>query len=91
MRYRLTRLRDGAGDSGPMSQTIEWDDDEKATICENARPKVGASMRVGTFIARSYQWQDWWVTTPVTEIIEETENYCRFKTQNSEYEWRNDV
>ena len=89
MRYRLTRLRDGAGDSGPMSQTIEWDDDEKATICENARPKVGASMIVGSYMA-SYLWQDWWMTTPVTEIIEETENYCRFKTQNSEYEWTRD-
>jgi hypothetical protein len=89
MRYRLTRLRDGAGDSGPMSQTIEWDDDEKATICENARPKIGASMIVGSYMA-SYLWQDWWMTTPVTEIIEETENYCRFKTQNSEYEWTRD-
>lgn len=88
MRYFLQRTRDKAGDSGPMSQAIFWNGNAEPTIQENARPQIGASMKVGTYIARSYQNQDWWMTTPVTEIIEETEDYCRFKTGNSEYEWK---
>jgi hypothetical protein len=58
-----------------------------------ARPQIGASMRVGSIAARSFTSQDWWQTTLITEILEErTEEdgteYVRFKTGNSEYEWR---
>jgi hypothetical protein len=58
----------------------------------NARPQLGASMRVGSISGRSYSAQDWWQTTLITEILEErTEEdgteYVRFKTSNSEYEW----
>lgn len=89
MRYTLKRVSDGVGDSGPMSEAITWDG-EKNIVKNNARPQVNHCMKVGTFVARSYQNQDWWMTTPVTEILEETENYCRFKTKNSEYEWTKD-
>jgi hypothetical protein len=37
---------------------------------------------------RSYSFQDYWTTTLVTEIIEEREDYVKFKTGNSVYEWR---
>jgi hypothetical protein len=98
MRYSLEREGDGAGDRGGMSDAITpiWDENHKLIdkiIENNARPKVGAAMRVGSIYARSYDHHDWWMTTPITEILEErTEEdgteYVRFKTGNSEYEWK---
>jgi hypothetical protein len=99
MTYSLRRTRDGAGDSGGMSlATIPTFDQDTGKIVDieyihEARPQIGASMRVGSLSARSYAPQDWWETTLVTEILEErTEEdgveYVRFKTGNSEYEWR---
>ena len=98
MPYSLRRTRDGAGDSGLMSDAVTpiWDDNGKLVdkIIEHcARPQVGAVMVVGSPFARSYSAQDYWQTTPITEILEErTEDdgseYVRFKTGNSEYEWR---
>ncbi len=37
---------------------------------------------------RTYSSQDYWTTTPVTEILEDTNEFVRFKTRNSEYEWK---
>jgi hypothetical protein len=98
MTYSLRRTRDGAGDSGPMSDAVTpiWDDNGKLVdkiVEQNARPKVGAAMVVGSAYARTYSGQDWWQTTLITEILEErTEEdgteYVRFKTGNSEYEWK---
>ena len=97
MAYSLRRTRDGAGDSGQMSDVITpiWDENHKLIdkiIEHNARPKVGAAMMVGSGYARSYSAQDWWMTTPITDILEERRDedgteYVRFKTGNSEYEW----
>lgn len=89
MTYSLRRTRDGAGDSGPMSEAIVpkpeggYPDIEVA-----ARPRVGVAIRVGSPYARSYQAQDWWMTTVITEILEDEPEYVRFKTGNSEYEWK---
>ena len=99
MPYSLRRTRDGAGDSGQMSQAVfpVFDQDTgkmiDKEIRENARPQVGAAMVVGSHYGRSYSAQDWWQTTLITEIVEErTEEdgaeYVRFKTGNSEYEWK---
>jgi hypothetical protein len=64
------------------------------TTEQNAEPKVGAAMRVGSMSARSYSAQDWWQTTVITEILERRPDpndpdsiFVRFKTGNSEYEW----
>lgn len=98
MPYSLRRTRDGAGDSGPMSDAVTpiWDDNGKLVdkiIEHGARPKVGAVMVVGSPFARSFSAQDWWQTTPITEILEERTDdgteYVRFRTGNSEYEWKN--
>jgi hypothetical protein len=98
MPYSLYRTRDGAGDSGPMSDAVTpvWDENGKLVdkiIEHTARPKVGAAMVVGSPYARTYSAQDWWMTTPITEILEERiskdgTEYVRFKTGNSEYEWK---
>ncbi len=101
MAYWMHRTRDGMGDSGSMSMALVPTYDENGKVVDveyvnNARPQVGYVMRVGSGIARSYSAQDWWQTTVITEIIEDTvdENggeYVRFKTGNSIYEWRKDV
>jgi hypothetical protein len=98
MAYSLYRRRDGAGDSGLMSDAVTpiWDENGKLVdkiIEHNTRPKVGAAMVVGSPYARTYSAQDWWQTTPITEILEERidedgTEYVRFKTGNSEYEWK---
>lgn len=98
MTYSLRRTRDGAGDSGGMSlaiiPTYDMDTNKVSNIeyKNDARPAIGAAMRVGSIYARTMQHQDWWQTTPITEILEERveedgTQYVRFKTGNSEYEW----
>jgi hypothetical protein len=93
--YSLTRIvpYDGMGDAGSMCHKVRWDDDKKEGIeipCDY--PEVGWCLKVGSPHARSGQWQDWWRTSPVTEILEETEDeesvLVSFKTGNSTYAWR---
>lgn len=85
--YSLKRESDGMGDSGGMSMAL-WLEGDDVKHEHNARPRVGVAMRVGTLFAHSYIAQDWWQTTLITEIIEESENYVKFRTGNSIYEWR---
>jgi hypothetical protein len=49
-------------------------------------------MQVGTPYARSFSSRDWWMTTPVTEIVSREEEQdgtvtVVFKTKNSTYKW----
>ena len=82
----LKRLSDGSGDSGARSEAYKYVNG-KYTVFGN-RPTVGYGMLVGSINARTYQQQDYWQTSAVTEILEETEDYVKFKTTNSIYEWR---
>lgn len=84
---RLRRVSDGAGDSGSSSLALMYDEKQKKYIVKSHRPTIGCMMQVGSLIARSYSDQDYWTTTLITEILEEREDYVRFKTKNSEYEW----
>ena len=84
----LFRTRDNAGDQGARSEAIAWNPDGTFKEIVSRRPTIGCSMLVGSVTARSYSNQDYWLTTPVTEIISETEEEVRFKTGNSEYIWR---
>lgn len=84
--YSLRRESDGAGDAGGMSMAL-WLEGEEMQSQINARPKVGVAMRVGSVYARTYQEQDWWQTTVITEILEDREDYVRFRTGNSIYVW----
>ena len=92
MTYSLRRTCDNAGDSGPMSQALIPDlneDGSKVVKAEdNARPRLGVAMRIGSYIARTYSTQDWWQTTLITEILSDTPNEVHFKTTNSEYIWK---
>jgi len=81
------------GDCGPMSMAIwpnDWDDIKRPFNEEhNARPRLGVVMRVGSPYARSYCNTDWWQTTRIVEIIEDTPEQVRFKTKSgSIYVWK---
>lgn len=74
-------------EGGARSEAIQWNEDGTFDKIVSNRPTVGCSMRVGSLTARSYSDRDWWMTTPVTEILEETEDRVRFRTKNSIYVW----
>ncbi len=89
----LRRIKDGQGDSGSRAEAIKWNEDGTLKeVIGNGKPVVGCSFLVGSLTARSYSTKDYWLTTEVTEIIEEKYDkdnhmiYCKFKTKNSEYE-----
>ena len=73
-------------DGGSRVVAIKYD---KNGIFESAtptdKPIIGCSLLVGSMTARTYSNQDYWLTTEVTEIVQETENYVIFKTLNSVY------
>ena len=85
--YSLRRLRDGEGDSGPVS-TLFWEEGGELKFEKFAKPRVGVCIQVGSITARTMSWQDWWQTTYITEILEEKKDYIKFKTGNSTYEWK---
>lgn len=84
----LTRDSDGAGDSGSLSQAIGWNEDRTFKEVVDYRPVVGCSMLVGSRTGRAYSDQDYWLTTEVLEILEESDNEVKFRTKNSTYTWK---
>ena len=90
MKYSLRRIKPKpeVGDSGSMSTFIYQDDEKQIQYEHNSKPRIGGVIRVGSLYARTFVAQDWWQTSLITKILEETENYVKFKTLNSIYEWR---
>ena len=86
-RYSLSRTRDGAGDSGMMLRSLDPKTGNQAG--EFGDIVVGHVIQCGTQFARTFG-SDWWMTTPVTEIISVNEDKTEvvFKTGNSEYKAR---
>lgn len=83
----LRRISDGAGDSGSRVEAWLYDGVNEPKVIGN-KPIVGTCLLVGSVTARTMQWQDHWRTSPITEIISDDGKICRFKTGNSEYEFR---
>ena len=79
-KYRLVRERDGLTKQSEDIMWLEFGDDgffkEKHT-----EPSIGRSLLMSPF-SPFFTWQ----TTVVTEIVEQREDYIKFKTQNSNYE-----
>lgn len=79
-KYRLVRERDGLTKQSEDIMWLEFGDDgffkEKHT-----QPAIGRSLLMSPF-NDFFTWQ----TTVVTEIVEQREDYIKFKTQNSNYE-----
>jgi hypothetical protein len=71
-RYFLHRDRDDAGDSGSWLEAFDWDN--QSAEHEQNVIEVGKGVRCGSLYARSFCAQDWWLTTPVKEILEVERN-----------------
>jgi len=85
----------GNGDSGQLSEILwrdSWADNTdlleiKRKSC--ARPRVGVVIRVGSMHSRSYSRFDYWQTSVIKEIVEETNDYVIFLTASgSRYLWK---
>lgn len=72
-------------EGGARVDAIDWDEGGNFKEIKGHEPIVGCSLLVGSINARSYADQDYWLTTVVTEIVEKTDEYWIFKTQNSTY------
>jgi len=72
-------------DGGARVEALAWNEDETLKEVAGHEPIVGCSLLVGSVTARSYSKSDYWLTTVVTEIIEETNEHILFKTENSTY------
>ena len=78
--WKLVRERDGLTKRGRDVLWIEWNGD--GTFKEQFKEvAVGRSLIMSPF-NQSFTWQ----TTTVTEIVEQREDYIKFKTENSNYE-----
>ena len=79
-KYKLVRERDGLTKTSVNVKWLEFGEDGryKADFSQIA---VGRSLLMSPF-GPSFTWQ----TTPVTEIIEQREDYLKFNTENSVYE-----
>lgn len=87
--FSLIRERDGAGDSGQLSCVFNVKEGKRVYLKNKVRPRVGYQIMVGSLYARSYQYQDWWQTSPVKEIIKKKKNSITFKTDSgSVYTWK---
>ena len=80
----LIRKSDGEGYSGSRVEAI---DPETGQVVGH-EPMVGKVFLVGTMTAGTYSDRDWWLTTPITEIISHTDEEIKFKTKNSIYTLR---
>ena len=78
--YKLVRERDGLTKHSTAVMWLEFGDNgffkEKHT-----EPAIGRSLLMSPF-NNFFVWQ----TTVVTEIVEQKEDYIKFKTENSNYE-----
>lgn len=89
---KLVRVSDGEGYSGSLVESIAWNEDGSFKEVTGSKPTVGESLKVGTVTAGMFTNRDFWLTTPITEIIKEEKNeegkltYVMFKTENSVYE-----
>jgi len=83
--YRLARYNDGKIIYGANIGWVEWNDDGKFKYLHQ-KPEVGFSLMVDP-----HSWSYTWLTTPMTEIIEQGDNHLIFQTENSKYEltWTN--
>lgn len=79
-KYKLVRERDGLTKTSVAVKWLEFNEDGryKADFEDIA---VDRSLLMSPF-GPSFTWQ----TTPVTEIVEQREDYIKFNTENSVYE-----
>lgn len=79
-KYTLGRHNDGKTLHGVNIGWVEWRENGKFKQLHQ-KPKVGLSL-----ILDPHSWAYTWLTTPVTEIVEQGANHLIFQTENSKYE-----
>jgi hypothetical protein len=72
-------------DGGARVEAIKYDNDGIYEGVVGNKPMIGCSLLVGSVTARTYQHQDYWLTTEIVEILEENKKEVVFKTKNSKY------
>ena len=81
--WKLVRESDGLTNQSKDVLWLEFNDDGTFKS-KHSKPAIGRSLLMSPF-NQFFTWQ----TTTVTEILEEREDYIKFKTQNSNYElWK---
>lgn len=77
----LLKRHDGLQINADTIFWVEWDKNKQKAIELHDEPKINYSLILdpGKY---TFKWQ----TTIVTEIIEKSSNYIKFKTKNSDYE-----
>ena len=81
--WKLVRERDGLTKQSKGVKWLEFNED--GTFKEQFKEvAIGRSLMMSPF-NRSFTWQ----TTTITEIVEQRDDYIKFKTGNSNYElWK---
>lgn len=79
-KYKLIRERDGLTKTSADVKWLEFNEDGRYKA-DFPQVAVGRSLLMSPF-GPSFTWQ----TTPVTEIVEQREDYIKFNTENSVYE-----
>lgn len=81
--WKLVRERDGLTKQSKEVMWVEFNEEGKFKS-KHDEPSVDRSLIMSPF-NQFFTWQ----TTNITEIVEEREDYIKFKTQNSNYElWK---
>lgn len=78
--WKLVRKRDGLTNQSKEVMWLEWNEEGRFKA-KHDKPAVGCSLIMSPF-NQFFTWQ----TTPVTEIVEQREDYIKFNTLNSTYE-----
>jgi hypothetical protein len=79
LKYTLKRLNDGLTHTGYKVQYVEWNEDETAKESYD-------NIQVGRSLILDPRFNYTWLTTVITEIVEQREGYIKFATKNSTYE-----
>ena len=77
--YILTRLNDGLVKRGDIVKYVEWNED-------GTSKKIHENIQVGRSLILDPRIGYTWLTTIIIEIIEQKDDYVKFKTENSLYE-----
>ena len=78
--WKLVRERDNLTNKSKEVIWLEWDENGHFKA-KHPEPAIGRSLLMSPF-NDFYTWQ----TTVITEIVEQKEDYIKFKTENSVYE-----
>lgn len=83
LHYKLVRESDGLTKHSRDIMWLEWDETGKFKE-RHSDPEVERSLLMSPF-NDFFTWQ----TTEITEILEQEDNYIKFKTKNNTYElWK---